>query len=152
MSGPVVQEAEGAAYGACRFALDGRTRLFRVAKTTPTKVGQFVTLWKRPQPGGEIAPLDADDEIDTVIVLASSGPQRGYFIFSKAVLIAQGVFASAAQAGKRALRLYPPWSDPLAPQAVRSQRWQAPYFLQCSPDGSADPVHARRLLGCAAAR
>ncbi len=40
-------EAESADYGAATFALDGAPVRFRVAKTTPTKVGQFVTLWKR---------------------------------------------------------------------------------------------------------
>lgn len=150
MSGPVVAEAEGAAYGACRFACEGRTLVFRVARTTPTKTGQFVTLWKRP--GHQIAPFDASDDIDGVVVLAASAGHSGYFIFSKPALIAHGVFSSAAQAGKRAFRLYPPWSAASAPQALKSQRWQADYFLYCSADGSADPVQARRLLGCAAAR
>ncbi len=151
MSGPPAPEAEGAAYGARRCQLDGRTLLFRVAKTTPTKTGQFVTLWKRPSPGAAIAPFDAHDAIDAVVVLAASEAQSGYFIFSKPALIAHGVFSSTAQAGKRAIRLYPPWSEALAPQAVKSQRWQAHYFLYCSADGSADPVQARRMLGFAAA-
>lgn len=151
-SGAVVPETEGGAYGACRCQLDGRALLVRVAKTTPTKIGQFVTLWKRPHPGAEIAPFDAQDDIDLVVVLAAGAQQSGYFVFSKAVLVAQGVFSSAARAGKRAIRVYPPWCHPLAAQAVRTQRWQAAYFLQCSADGSADPALARRLLGGSAAR
>lgn len=47
---PIVAEAESAEYGACRFALEGHSIVFRVAKITPTKTGQFVTLWKRPAP------------------------------------------------------------------------------------------------------
>ena len=38
------REEESAEYGACRFSLNGQVIVFRVAKTTPTKIGQFVTL------------------------------------------------------------------------------------------------------------
>lgn len=34
-----IREAESAEYGASRFGLDGHTIVFRVAKTTPTKIG-----------------------------------------------------------------------------------------------------------------
>ena len=56
-----LREAESVEYGASRFGLDGHTIAFRVAKTTPTKIGQFVTIWKRPTSGSIIAPLDVDD-------------------------------------------------------------------------------------------
>ncbi len=39
--------SEGAEYGACSFELNGLKIEHRVAKITPTKVGQFVTIWKR---------------------------------------------------------------------------------------------------------
>lgn len=152
LSGAVIREPEGAAYGACRCRLDGHAVVMRTAKTTPTKVGQFVTLWKRPLPGGEIAPLDCGDEVDFVVVLVEGDGQRGQFIFSKQVLIEHGVLSSPAHAGKRAMRVYPPWSLPLAPQALRTQQWQLDHFLHCSADGSADPAQARRLFGAAAAR
>ena len=50
-----VPEAESVDYGACRAELDGKRLVLRVAKTTPTKTGQFVTIWKRPHPDAEIA-------------------------------------------------------------------------------------------------
>ncbi len=53
-----VPESESAEYGAYCFSLDHKKVLFRIAKTTPTKIGQFVTLWKRPSPKGEIVPFD----------------------------------------------------------------------------------------------
>ena len=147
-----MREAEGAEYGACRFQLDGCAVVYRVAKTTPAKVGQFVTLWKRPYPGAEIAPLAADDALDVVVVRASSGQQHGHFIFSKRILTDQGVFSSPAHAGKRAMRVYPPWSDPVTAQARKTQQWQCDYFLHCLPDGSADRAHAKRLFAGAAGR
>jgi hypothetical protein len=36
-------EAESGEYGACEFKLNGLSVKFRVAKITPTKIGQFVT-------------------------------------------------------------------------------------------------------------
>ncbi|MBX6964218.1 MepB family protein [Alcaligenes faecalis] len=35
-------EAESSEYGAFCFGLDGHTIILRVAKTTPTKLGQFI--------------------------------------------------------------------------------------------------------------
>ena len=48
---PVVAEIESAEYGAYIFEINGFKIRFRVAKITPTKVGQFVTLWKRIEKG-----------------------------------------------------------------------------------------------------
>ena len=42
---------ESAEYGACSFKLNGKTIQFRVSKITPTKTGQFVTIWKRNKEG-----------------------------------------------------------------------------------------------------
>ena len=51
----IEREKESAEYGAVRFEMDGQTCLFRQAKYTPKKTGQFVVLWKRPAMSGEIA-------------------------------------------------------------------------------------------------
>src|SRR4051794_9050304 len=52
-----VAEAESAEYAAYELTVAGRAVRFRAAKTTPTKVGQFVTVWKRSA-GGPIRPFD----------------------------------------------------------------------------------------------
>lgn len=146
LSSPVVCEAEGADYGAFRFGLDRRAIVFRVAKTTPTKPGQFFTLWKRPRAGAPIAPLDAADGVDFVVVASLDAGQRGLFIFDRAILLERGVLASPAAPGKRALRVYPPAGVPLARQAIQTQQWQARYFLALAPDGSAAAARTRLLL------
>jgi hypothetical protein len=126
-----VPEAESAEYGACRAELHGKRLILRVAKTTPTKTGQFVTVWKRPHPGAEIAPLDEADPVDAVIIAVADGDgaRHGFFIFSRAVLIERGVMSRAGAGGKRALRVYPPWCAPESIQAQRTQRWQAQWFV-----------------------
>jgi hypothetical protein len=40
------REAESGEYGTCQFEVEGKRVLFRVANTTPTKIGQFVAIWK----------------------------------------------------------------------------------------------------------
>ncbi|SFX40569.1 hypothetical protein SAMN03097694_1989 [Janthinobacterium lividum] len=124
-----VPEAESADYGACRAELDGKRLVLRVAKTTPTKTGQFVTVWKRPHPDAEIAPLDDADPVDVVIIAASDGAQHGFFIFPRKVLLERGVMSRAGHGGKRALRVYPPWCVPESVLAQRTQRWQEEWFV-----------------------
>ena len=139
-----VLEAESAEYGACRAELHGKHLVLRVAKTTPTKTGQFVTVWKRPHLDAEIAPLDEADRIDVVIIAVSDGTQHGFFIFPRSVLLQRGVMSRAGQGGKRALRVYPPWCAPKSDQAQRTQCWQAQWFV-----GAGDQPQLARLLDAA---
>ena len=71
----IEREKESAEYGSVRFEMDGQTCLYRQAKHTPKKVGQFAALWKRPAMSGEIAPFDYDDGIDRVIILVGEHPR-----------------------------------------------------------------------------
>ncbi|MDZ5633612.1 MepB family protein [Janthinobacterium sp. GMG1] len=126
-----VPEAESADYGACRAELHGKRLVLRVAKTTPTKIGQFVTVWKRPHPDADIAPLDDADPFDVVIIAVADddGARHGFFVFPRSVLLERGVMSRASQGGKRALRVYPPWCAPESIQAQRTQRWQSACFV-----------------------
>ena len=42
-----IPEPENSKYGAYSFKVNDLNIRFRVGKTTPTKIGQFVTFWKR---------------------------------------------------------------------------------------------------------
>jgi hypothetical protein len=138
------REAESAEYAACRFGLNGYQVAFRVARTTPTKLGQFVTIWKRETPDAEIAPLGAADGVAFVVVGVADTRHRGQFIFDRRSLIERGVFSVGGKGGKRAIRVYPPWSQPIAKDAVRTQHWQLRHFLPLdSRDCSAE---LRRLM------
>jgi hypothetical protein len=139
-----VRERESTAYGACRFALDGYQIVFREANTTPSKVGQFVTLWKRPDAGAPIAPLDSTDRIDFVVVAVSCPPHRGQFIFDRGALMTRGVLSRNGRGGKRAFRIYPPWSTPISSEAIRAQQWQLKHFLPLPVQGEIDAVRVRQ--------
>lgn len=141
-----VREPESAEYGACRLALDDRTVVFRVAKTTPTKIGQFVTLWKRPSPDAEIAPLDSSDGVSLVVVSVSDATYRGQFVFPQKTLLERGIMSCSHKGGKRAFRVYPPWSKPVVPEAVHTQKWQMRYFLPLPLEGDTGLARVRQLF------
>lgn len=140
----MVMEAESGEYGACSFRLNGLAIRFRVAKITPAKTGQFVTLWKR-NGTGPIEPYQASDEIDLFLVSTRKDHHFGQFVFPKPALIKYGVLSNKGKEGKRAIRVYPPWDKTTSRQAMKTQEWQLEYFLEIPQKGTIDEVFARRL-------
>lgn len=130
-------EAESAEYRAFRFSLDEKSICYRQSKITPTKTGQFVTLWKR-EGLGPILPLDSRDELDFVFVTAVSSKQMGFFVFPKSVLVQRGVISLNGKGGKRAVRVYPPWDKTENSQAMKSQKWQLEFFVEIPRDTAID--------------
>lgn len=141
-----ILELESAEYGACDFKLDDLNIKYRIAKITPTKTGQFVTLWKRNKQG-IIEPFRLDDEIDFFIISTRKGNHFGQFIFPKAVLYEKGVISDERKEGKRAIRVYPPWDDANSKQAQKTQQWQLMYFLEIPEDGAVDLPRAKVYFG-----
>lgn len=139
-------EKESTDYNACQFQLNSLNVVFRTAKITPTKKGQFVTLWKRIG-NGPIQPFDFSDAVDRFVINVKSDNHFGQFVFPKAVLLEQGVLTSELKEGKRAIRVYPPWDTTFSKQAQRTQQWQLEYFLNIPLDGSVDVSHAKSLYG-----
>lgn len=123
------EENESKDYGACRFEIKGLKIVSRNAKITPTKIGQFVTLWKRLK-SGPIAPFHERDAIDLLAINVENGKQLGQFVFPKSVLCARGVFSTMTREGKRGIRVYPPWDKPASKTALKTQAWQLKYFIE----------------------
>ena len=140
------RETQSEEYSACRFELDGQKVIFRVAKTTPTKIGQFVTLWKRQNAADKIAPFDINDEISHVVVTVFDQTHQGQFVFNKKILSEKGVISSPTKEGKRAIRVYPPWTKPIAKQAIKTQQWQLQYFFAIENNGCADLALVKALF------
>jgi hypothetical protein len=132
-------------YEKCAFNLNSRCILFRVAKITPTKIGQFVTLYKRQHDNSPIQPFDESDGIDLVVVCARDRHHFGHFVFPKSVLLQQGIFSKNGLGGKRAIRVYPPWDKAINQQAKKTQAWQLKCFLNVSEDGQIDLNQAKVL-------
>lgn len=136
-------ELESAEYSAYRFHLNNKHICFREAKITPTKTGQFVTLWKRNS-SKTIEPFDASDKIDFVIVSVRKNDVFGQFIFPQSVLLEKGIFSTPKKEGIRATRVYPPWDETTSKQAQKTQKWQLDYF--CEMNQSVDLNRIKNLL------
>jgi hypothetical protein len=95
--------SESVEYGACSFRLDGQRIEHRVSKITPTKTGQFVTIWKR-NINGITEPFDILDDIDFVVITSKSEANIGQFIFPKSVLADKGIISQNGKGGKRGIR------------------------------------------------
>jgi hypothetical protein len=120
--------SESKEYSACSFTLNGKSIQFRVSKITPTKTGQFVTIWKRNNEG-ITEPYDSSDQLDLIIIYSESGEKAGYFLFPIAVLIEKGIISHKNKQGKRGIRVYPPWDIAVNKQAQKTQSWQTNYFV-----------------------
>lgn len=129
-----VQPAEESTeYGAATCILNTKKILFRVAKITPAKTGQFVAIWKR-NAAGITAPFDETDPFDLMIIFTRSEDRAGQFVFTKDVLSAQGIISGKGHTGKRGIRVYPPWDKTAVKQAQHTQAWQLSYFITCSQE------------------
>lgn len=141
----VQREPESQEYGAALSLLHEYFVRLRIAKITPTKTGQFVTLYKRIG-NGPIMPFDQSDEIDFIIIFVIKNEQKGFFIFPKSVLIAQGVFSQHGIGGKRAIRVYAPFDVVESKQARATQAWQVRYFIMIQHDGLCDKVAVQKIV------
>jgi len=121
-------EAESQEYCAATFNLNQLKVKYREAKITPTKTGQFVSIWKRNE-SGTTAPFDAFDDFDLLVISVEKGDLQGQFIFPKAKLIQQKIVTHNGIMGKRGIRVYPPWDIAGSKQAAKTQQWQTEYFL-----------------------
>lgn len=126
---PFQAEKESREYGAATFSLNNKTIVFRAAHITPTKTGQFVTLWKR-NAAGITQPHHESDAIDLAVISVRREQLFGQFVFSKAALIKHGILSTSKKEGKRGFRVYPPWDKTENKQAQKTQAWQLQFFLE----------------------
>lgn len=125
-------EEESKEYSACQFKLNRLDIIFRSAKITPKKNGQFVTFWKRNEEG-PIEPFLETDPIDFYVVNVRNENNFGQFVFPRFILIKKGIISTARREGKRAFRVYAPWDDVKSKQAEQTQKWQLDYFFEVLP-------------------
>ena len=141
----LVWNPESINYGACSFELNNYKIQYRVANSTPTKIGQFVAIWKRNNKG-ITAPFDVADSLDFLIISVRDSENFGQFIFPKSVLIAKGIISQNEKGGKRGIRVYAPWDKPTNKQAMQTQAWQAHYFVEIRENLPVDVKLVKSIL------
>ena len=131
----VQEEKQNSEYGAGTFQLSSKTVRFRVAKVTPTKIGQFVAFWEKD--GSNKNQAFSYEEAPDLLVITTfkNESEFGQFIFPKEVLLKKGILRSTSTKGKMAIRVYPIWDSPSNKQAMKTQEWQLAYFVDmCNPN------------------
>jgi hypothetical protein len=137
-------ESESTEYGACTFSINGLSVRYRLAKITPTKIGQFVTLWRRNSKG-ITQPFESTDELDLAVISTRYRERLGQFVFPKTVLLAKGIISGPQKEGKRGFRVYPPWNITTNKQAQKTQEWQLAYFFEIKNEGIIELQRAKAL-------
>lgn len=141
----LVWNSESANYGACSFELNNKLIQYRVANITPTKIGQFVAIWKRNSEG-ITAPFDVSDFLDFMIISVRDSENFGQFIFPKSVLVSHGIISQNEKGGKRGIRVYAPWDKPENKQAIKTQAWQVNYFVEIRENSHLDLEFVKKNL------
>ncbi|MGE6415591.1 MepB family protein [Planococcus kocurii] len=128
----IQEEQQNAKYGAGTFQLSFNTVRFRVAKITPTKIGQFVAFWEKDK-NNKNQPYSYEEAPELLVITTFKGEYEfGQFIFPKEILFNQNILRSESSKGKMAVRVYPSWDIPTSKQAMETQKWQLPYFVDMS--------------------
>lgn len=139
----VIEETQNTEYGAGVFQLNAKSIRFRVAKITPTKIGQFVAFWEKDDKNKNEA-FSIEKATDLLVIHVFTHDQRfGQFVFPKEVLVQHNILKTATQKGKMAMRVYPSWDTLTSKQAIATQKWQLPYFVHLD---DANSVAAQELL------
>ncbi|WP_336964884.1 MepB family protein [Chryseobacterium contaminans] len=141
----IEEDLECREYSGFNFTVNEQNFKFRISKITPTKTGQFVTIWKRNEKG-ETTPFDATDNIDFYLVASFKDNLSGIFIFPKQILAEKEVLSNGKKIGKRGIRVYPTWDKAESKQAQKTQAWQTQYFLEFSKDQEEVLQRAKLLL------
>jgi hypothetical protein len=141
----MTEEKESKEYAAYAFRLDNFGIIFRKAKITPTKVGQFVTIWKR-NAEGVTQPYEFTDDFDFMIITTQSEHHSGVFIFPKSVLLQKNIIIGPSNKGKRGIRVYPSWDTVTNKQAEKTQKWQLDYFLETATENTIDIEKAGKIF------
>lgn len=128
----VQEENQNSKYGAGTFELSSKTVRFRIANITPTKIGQFVAIWEKDE-NNKNQPFTYKEAPDLLVITTfKDNKEFGQFIFPKKILLKQNILMSSSTKGKMAIRVYPSWDKPTSEQAMKTQKWQLPYFVDMS--------------------
>lgn len=133
----IEEENQNSEYAAGKFLLSttgmiSKTVRFRVAKITPTKIGQFVIFWEKNENGTNQA-FKYEEAFDLLVITTFQDNNTfGQFVFPKDILRKKGILKTDSNKGKMGMRVYPSWDTPVSKAALATQYWQLDYFFYTS--------------------
>ena len=92
-------EDKSSEYYTHTFTIKDKNGLFRIAKKTPTKLGWFVTIWKRGS-DNIIASYNQSDSIDFIVIAISDGNNLGGVVLPKTILTKKNIFGANGKEDK----------------------------------------------------
>lgn len=132
----IQEEIQNKKYGSGIFRINSKTVRFRVARKTPKKIGQFVVCWEKGSDNKNQA-YSYENATDLLVINTfGSNHKFGQFIFSKDILLKHNILKTETSNGKMAIRVYPSWDILTSKQAIATQRWQLPYFINLNHTSS----------------
>ncbi|MFN5985137.1 MAG: MepB family protein [Fluviicola sp.] len=138
-------QKESSEYEACSFKLNDKLIQYRKAKITPTKTGQFVTIWKRNS-DGITEPFSYLDTLDFIVITVIKDTNRGQFIFPKALLLKHSIIRNETKDGKRGIRVYAPWDKVTSKQAEKTKAWQTGYFVNFDEENTSTQDLVKKII------
>ncbi len=124
----IVKDDECHNYSGCSFQIDQFQVKYRKGRSTPRKIGYFVTLWKRND-DRKTEPFSITDDFQFYIIDTEKDNKHGIFLIPRTILSEKQVLSSASKQGKRGFRVYAPWDLRDSKQAERTKEWQTDYFI-----------------------
>lgn len=98
----IQEETQNSDYGAGIFQLNSKSIRFRVAKITPTKIGQFVSFWEKDEANKNQA-FTYDNSTDLLVINTfNDNGDFGQFVFPKEILLQQNILRTSSTKGKMA--------------------------------------------------
>ncbi|WLR42096.1 MepB family protein [Bacillus carboniphilus] len=128
----IQEEQQNSNYGGGTFLLSNKSIRFRVSKRTPNKIGEFVAIWEKGEDSKNTA-FSYENAPDILVINTTiKENQFGQFIIPKETLAKRNILKTRSSKGKMGLRVYPSWESPTGKQALMTQKWQLPYFVDMS--------------------
>ncbi len=106
-----------------------REQFVSSCKYNPHQSRAVCSFWKKDE-NNKNQPFTYEEAPDLLVITTFKNESEfGQFIFPKEILFKQNIFRSSSTKGKMAIRVYSHWHKPTNKQAMKTQKWQLPYFV-----------------------
>ncbi len=91
-----------------------------------------MAFWEKDE-NNKNQPFTYEETPDLLVITTfKDDSEFGQFIIPKEILFKQNILRSSSTKGKMAIRVYSSWDKPTSEQALKTLKWQLPYFVDMS--------------------